>query len=124
MRFLFKPTRTCSFTTILHSIAIVSLCGIIGCKHYEVDYLSQKDIQNSTFDKYKSKVHTPSNYGALRFNTNNNPYDEGRVLMLNRQGSHYYTETLVHKSKDRRYFLSVGADSDEKAPMFGFRVEF
>jgi hypothetical protein len=97
---------------------------MVGCHHYDAAYLSKKEIQKTSFDEYKARNSGGKNYGAIQLRMNNNPYDEGRMLMLNRKGSQYYAETLVGKNKDTRYFMSAGADSRENMPTLGFRMEF
>ena len=126
MRLFFKKSQINRFKASVFTAAVLSPLCIIpfltACGN--MSYLSTDDVSTSQFDDYKSGIRSYSNYGAVQLTENNNPYDEGRIMMLNRSGDQYYAETLVHKSKKTKYFMSVGLDYSERQPMLGLRIEY
>lgn len=105
------------------SISVLPLL-LTSCASQSISYLSKEDISSPSFDNYKSKTLSHSNYGALKVKNSDNPYEKGRVIMLNRKGNKYYSETLFRKNKETRYFISLGLDYSERNPLVGFRVEY
>lgn len=116
--------KNCKLLIKLSIISILCL-SVQACNSDDYAYVTREDLTNdAVYLVQKSEMKQPKNYGAIKVVSEDQNEDEGQLFLLQRKKGTYQTETMFHKTKDKRFYFSVGMNYKDKEPRVGLRMEF
>lgn len=102
--------------------------AVVGCSN--MNYVNKSSLREMGLTKTRGGLSAKS-YGALSLKTNSseNNKDNSTLILLGKQKSLFFAETMVHERKDKnslikKSFLTLGADKKNKGAVVQFRIMY
>lgn len=123
-----KLSKHKSLLLVLYITMPVSI-SLTGCSN--LSYVNKSALRKMGYTKTSRGLPT-KNYGALALETHTpeNSQDNSRLILLGKQKSFFFAETMVHQNKNDKSslidksFLSIGADRKKKGGMVQLRLVY
>ena len=112
---------------ILHKklLSLVLFLPLVGCGFSDMNYVSRQNLNSDPlYQLDRSDMTLPTNYGAIKFQEQDDSDSEGRLFVLQKKKKVYQVETMLKATKDRKYYFAVGMDYKTQAPHLSLRIEF
>lgn len=109
-------------------VSTVFVFSIAGCSH--LSYVNKSSLRKMGYTKTSRGLPT-KNYGALAFKSHLPGVNQtnSRLLLLGKQKSFFFAETMIHQRKNsnsliNKSFISIGADRKKKGAVMQFRLVY
>lgn len=102
--------------------------AVVGCSN--MNYVNKSSLREMGHTKMRGGLSAKS-YGALSLRTNasEDQKDKPTLILLGKQKSLFFAETMFHEHKDKnslikKSFLTLGADKKNKGAVVQFRIMY